>query len=73
MLTQAVMKVMEVADNLNKKLWQGFDPGSTDEDIIAAFEKRYLRRPDEILRTGGAALAGPISEAEHETKLEVTK
>ena len=36
----------------------------SDDEVDAAFERRFGRKPKEKKRTGGGALAGPVTEEE---------
>ena len=40
--------------------YQAFVPGCSDEDVIEWFTWMYGETPQEIVRTGGAVLVGPI-------------
>lgn len=40
--------------------YKGFSPDTTDEEARAAFTRQFGHAPEEIIRTKGAVLAGPI-------------
>jgi hypothetical protein len=52
--------------------WQGYKSGTSVESARKEFEARYGREPAEVKRTGGAVLAGPLTEAELEAKKNAT-
>ena len=45
------------------KSWLAFTPDTTPEHARAVFAARYGVQPSEIIRTGGALLAGPVGPA----------
>jgi len=46
---------------MTTKIWLAFTPDTTPEHARAAFLARYGVQPSEIIRTGGALLAGPVT------------
>ena len=45
--------------------YQGYWSGTSEEEVRLRFEEKYGRAPAEVIRSGGAVVAGPIrGEAE---------
>ena len=42
--------------------WRAFSDDVTDEAAVAAFEKRYGKKPAQVVRRLGIVLAGPVPE-----------
>ena len=43
---------------------QGYTPDTTDDDVLTEFQRKFDSTPEEIIRTAGCVLAGPIPDAE---------
>jgi hypothetical protein len=44
--------------------WQGYTAAATDDQARAAFAKKFGRNPQELHRSPGCVLAGPLTEEE---------
>lgn len=40
--------------------WWGYYPDEDEKSLVEKFEKRFGTKPEDIVPTGGAILAGPI-------------
>lgn len=43
------------------KLYQGYTPDPENGDLRRAFRATYGAEPEELIKTGGAVLVGPIT------------
>ena len=57
-----------MSDGFVKGAYQGYRLDTTDEAARAAFVAKFGHEPQEVLRTGSAVLAGPLTVADLEAK-----
>ena len=50
--------------NEEAKVWQGYSAATTDTEALAMFRVKFGRKPQELRRSAGCVLVGPLTEQE---------